>query len=278
MYHNHNTMNQNRVELVSRLQGTADKLTQLFGDEYNVARSDPQLPNNNVEQAPRTTIVHNHVTNYNGYSYPWLFQPWYYPSNYDNYDRHTRQTIYKTDNDEKKKKKKKQDNPGNYLLGTIIIGTMSFVGTYVFAKDDYIKMLRYNINKDLDNILEASYRSRNFNDVEDIVKRCETWIKHYKRRTKPSFWSKIGLVGAGLAFGVGIFLGQDTVVLGSVATGVVSGCYLLWNYLINNSKYNKNIETLTFTNAMNGLDTSIYNIKNQSNVPSAPSLYDLGNK
>jgi hypothetical protein len=232
------------IKLVNKLQLLTDKLNDMFGSEYRLVHSE--------QPAPRLS----HVT-YVHHTYPW-FYPWYPPSHNCN---------------ERKPTDDEDDDDIDYdrVTTTIFVGGFSLIATFVFATDGYVKLWRSAIADDIDEISALSQGVGKFNDVADAIQKLKLWIACYEQRTKHTFYSKLGIFGSGLAFGIAIYTKNKNAMTCFTATGIASGCYMLWNYLT--ADENHNTENVYFNEA----NASINNTKwVLSNIPpSAPNYNDL---
>ena len=243
--------------LVERLQSTVDKLIDIFGDEYQTMCVEP------------TTTTGTHVHVHHEYPWYWWYSPFYHPE--------PRQKRKDDDDDD-------DDQSSNGLTGAVIICGVSITGTVMFATDDYVKLWRSKISNDVDELSEAIETLENANDLMNTITKCQKWIECYEQRTKPMFWSKVGLISSGIAFGVGTFMSKSDIQRAAVGTAVVSTCYALWNYFTKSDIKAKesryfNDAVLSINNAKDALANSSYShppIFNQTNAyPSAPNLYDF---
>jgi len=281
-----------KEQLKEKISNLIHKLDDLFGNEYNIEVAQPPYnPSIHVERSQRsqrsgrTTIHHHH--HHHSHTIPWMYwpnSPTYVTNNHYHVSSSQRRKIKKRDEDDEEEKKP------DYFTGGVILTGVSFVATFVFSKDGYIKMWRSNLKNDLDEILNLGHECQTFEDVEDAVLKCEEWINQYEKRTKPSFWDKVGLTVAGLALGVGAMFSKNELMMGGTGLGVLSGCHLLWNNLDFTSGHKRKQEGRQLNTAIGLLYTSkgtierkeyeqlhqpqgqYQNFYNQNVVASAPPL------
>ena len=142
------------------------------------------------------------------------------------------------------------------------------IGTIVFATDGYVTLKRSRISGNLEEIVETSQTVGRFNDVQDTVEKCKKWLKQYEQRTKPVFWSKVGLIASGLAFGVGMFMSSDKTKTAAIAGSVLSGCYMLWSAF--NRSDSKDKESRYFNDAVSSINGAKLAIANPAYVAPVP--------
>ena len=149
-------------------------------------------------------------------------------------DRYINKNTDKTETDED------DDKTYNQTTGIIIVSGMSLFGTYLLATDDYLKL---KFSKMYDNVNKlAKIKNHDNNQTQPIIINCNKWMKHYVRRTRPIFISKIGILLSGVLFGIGQFINNKNMKLVTSTTCIWSLCYLLWNYIDEPNKKNKEIE------------------------------------
>ena len=235
-------MDQNQ-ELLDQLQSTVDKLIDIFGDEYQITYVESPQRVQNI-----THVTHVHHT----YTYPWYYSwyyPWYYP------DHHCCHKNEKTNKRKKEEDEEKEENQGsNGVAGMIIIGGVTLIGTILFATDGYVTLQRSQIGKNIEDISDTSQTIGKFNNVHDTIEKCQKWIKHYEQRTKPIFWSKVGLIASGLAFGIGMFTSNNNVKNAAIGGTLLSTCYLLWQKLSKSDSKNK--ESRLFNDAVSSINNA----------------------
>lgn len=248
-------MEQNKQALVEKLQNVNDKLVDLFGDEY---------PNRFVESysicVPQQSVVPTkvvHKTYINHCSCPWWYHSWYMP--------HRCVKVEKP-----KKKDDEEEQTGNPVVGTAILGTVALVGTYTFATDSYVKLLRARLVCDLNDVAEASQLSGDSVHVNAAITRCRTWMQMYRARTRPTFWSKLGLTVSGIIMGFGVFVGNSNVTLAAFWLGIASSCIMVWNYFDPFGLHSRNKEISEYNDTIRSLSHAI-NVS-QETVPSAPPM------
>jgi hypothetical protein len=243
-------MDQNKQDLVAKLQNINAKLIELFGGEYDYVNNQNELYS---QQSSIPKIIHK--TYINHCTCPW-------------WSWHTHHHCTKSH----KSKKDDENESGHYMLGTMIMGGVSLFGTYMFVTDKYMKFLRAKLTCDLNDIMETNQSFGQFNDVNDAVDKCKTWMQTYKSRTRPSLWSKVGMTLSGLIMGLGVFTGSSQTTMMGFWFGIISSCSMIWNYADPLTTHNKNKERNEFNNAINGLHTAINSC--QMIIPSAPPLYE----
>lgn len=169
-------------------------------------------------------------------------------------DVHTNKNTDKIDEDD--------DKTYNQTTGIIIVSGMSLFGTYLLATDDYLKL---KFSKMYDNINKLTKMKNNDNSqTQLVITGCNKWMKHYVRRTRPIFISKIGILLSGVLFGIGQFINNKNMKLATSTTCIWSLCYLLWNYIDEPNKKNKEIEY--FNNAKFNIECTISLLSN-STIP-----------
>lgn len=126
-----------------------------------------------------------------------------------------------------------KDNKNDYskVIGISLGVALSFVSTYVLAKDDYISYWLSDIDNDINNLVYLSKDTPYFETSSQIKEAFSDWINMMVKRTKPIFLGKTGCIsGSGLIIG-GIFL-SNPVGIGAGIVGLTgSGCYMLWKKL-----------------------------------------------
>jgi len=247
-------MDQNQ-ELIDQLQSIVDKLIDLFGSEYQMSYVDISQ-----QQEHRVT----HVTHVH-HNYPLYYYPWYYPDRHCCYQTKTN----KKKKDEEEEEEEEDDNKSmDKFVGMIIISGVSLVGTVVFATDGYVTLKRSRISGNLEEIVESSQLIGKFNDVHDAIEKCKKWLGQYERRTKPMFWSKVGLIASGLAFGLGMFISNDKTKNAAIGGSILSGCYMLWNFFSRSDSKDK--ESRYFNDAVSSVNMTKLALANPAYVAPAP--------
>lgn len=177
-------------------------------------------------------------------------------------DTHNNNNTDKTDDDD--------DKTYNQTTGIIIVSGISLFGTYLLATDDYLKL---KFSKMHDNVNKlAKITNNDNNQTKPIITNCNKWMKHYVRRTRPIFISKIGILLSGVLFGIGQFINNKNMKLVTSTTCIWSLCYLLWNYIDEPNKKNKEIEYF------NTAKLNIGNVISLLSTPTAPIYqYNLYN-
>jgi hypothetical protein len=150
----------------------------------------------------------------------------------------------------------------------LVISGVSLIGTVVFATDGYVTLKRSRISKNLEEIEEMSQLIGKFNDVHDTVEKCKKWLKHYEQRTKPVFWSKVGLIASGITFGIGTFMSNDKTKNAAIVGSVLSGCYMLWLAFTRSDSKDK--ESRYFNDAVSSINDAKLTIANPAYVAQAP--------
>ncbi len=202
-------------------------------------------PNDNYYRGP--TIINN---NY-GSTIP-LIIPQYHPIILN-------QGVKSSQLISKKKSEKKELSRGEIVASTgAIVGILS-VGTYLMSKDEYVTFYLSQIDENI-KLLNSYYPS--------YLKEYEKWKSFYQKRTSGKCHAK--LLGTGsLATSVGGFMILSNVALfGGLVSGTACGCYLLWKYLTDNIRKEKE----SYIRLRENIDKKIKELNKVNLEPSAPSL------
>lgn len=211
--------------------------------------------------------------------------PPYYPPNYNIINVNNGSNYKLRNRNSDKKEKKEENNVESKVIGTIIISGISFAAVWVFAKDGYLTLIRSGINNQIDTIRDLSLTSGDYPIVNSAIDSCKEWYNKRKQRTTNSFYSKVGLIGSGLALGSGIFFGAPVVIFGSVAGATASGCYMFWNHLTRSNTYliseahtfhQVKLQLEQILHQLNQTNHPVQYIPQDSNGPGSynPNLYD----
>ena len=214
--------------------------------------------------SPRPIYSEHHHHHYHGSRHSYGYGSWHpfqfwRPRGVTN---NTTNNYYSVNKSPKKNDKREDDNEeatsetvdnSDLIAGGIIVGIASLGSTYVLSKDGYIKMWRLDIDSDLDKLLLISKDHESFREIKEAVNKCRKFINTLENKNGCTFWGKAGIALSSIGFGGGIYCKNDFVVKGSLVTGLLSSCYLLWNYMDNNSSYNIGVEKRGFDDVVASL-------------------------
>jgi len=245
-------------ETASKLREFVDNVNEIIGKEYdtlivqydvnrlvNFPESQSQFQSQSHRRSHTPVInrpviyqpVINHVINQ-----PVINQPNsnFCPDNYLNADENvtheapvirrnvSNKIIANDDMDEEKNKKKKTNKTTEYVIGAILISTVSVVSTWIITSDGYVKLWREGIDDKLNELEMFNLRNGNDDNVEKFVRSTKEWLNMLKKRKKSSFVSKIGLITSAMSMAASYFAGPTLLVGGILGCGI-SGCYYVWN-------------------------------------------------
>jgi hypothetical protein len=150
--------------------------------------------------------------------------------------------------DEEKKDKKRETN--NKLLSVIGVAAASFIGTYLFAKDNYVRYLRSTINDDIQSMWkDGAADDQVWQKIRNITEKYNNWRQVYLSNAMPRFYSKLVLILSSLVFFGGMYTNKEKFILGGVAGMTLGGCALLWTWLTRRStEANRFFELVSVTN------------------------------
>jgi len=262
------------MSIENEINQIVSKLNTIFGDEYKITISLPSYNNindNNINDnnddpdkpllRQRKSLLRNENNQYaQVVLYPVaqpLFQPPVVVNN--NHIVHDHLSEKKSEKDESEDK----SNVFNQILGTVTIGGISVVATWIFSKDGYVTLWRSNLEgdiKELEKIEKYSLATKDNDKLHNAIKLCNQWLSKYKERTKPSFYAKIGMTLAGIGLGCGLIASAPAVVIGSAIGGTASGCYMLWNRLDPIKKYEVTKEINTYNQMLNEFHLASYKL------------------
>jgi len=226
-------------------------------------------------QGSSTTIINN---NYGSSSYPFsgYSMPIYYPMPVSQtiiYDSSTKKTHNgsSSDNDEEESKKTKSLSRGEVVAGAGGIGVVLLGSAYILSQDEYIKLYLSKIDEMIKSI-KTHTDTLYINDVETITKKYDKWMAMYQKRTLGKCQAKLAGTGS-LVTGIGGFmLYSNAVLFGGLFGGIACSGYLLWKYMTDNLRREKDAYT-SLRNDIKKLNDLIKTEKNSVN-PSAPPLFD----
>ena len=211
---------------------------------------------------PRTIYNEHHHYHGSRYNYgntswsPFFWHPIHWPRGVTNNTTNNTTNNYYSESSKKKGKKEKDDeeNDNSHLIvGGIIVTVASLGSTYVLSKDDYIKMWRLDINSDLDKLLKQSKDHESSDEINEAVNKCRKFVNSLENKSGRTFWGKAGFALSSIGVGGGMYCKNDFVVKGSLVGGLLSSCYLLWNYMDKNSSYNVGVEKRMFDDVVGSL-------------------------
>lgn len=239
-------------ETASKIIDFVDNVNQIIGEEYDtrIVQYDVNRLENNQEpllygfppeDRPR---ARSHTPRYR----PVIYQPVIIQSNsnqnvniYRNdpgnitHDDHHRRRNVSNDilvnegmNEDEKDKKKKTNKTTEYVIGAILISTVSVVSTWVITSDGYVKLWREGIDDKLNELEMFNLRNGNDDDVEKFVRSTKEWLNMLKKRKRSTFVSKIGLITSAMSMAASYLAGPTLLVGGILGCGI-SGCYYIWN-------------------------------------------------
>lgn len=273
------------MNLENEINQFVSKLNTIFANEYKITTSLPSYNNindnniydNNINNInnddpdkpllrQRKSLLRNENNQYSPVAlYPVVAQPLFQPPVIVNNNH-----IVHNHPNEKKSEKNESENKSNVfnqILGTVTIGGISVVATWIFSKDGYVTLWRSNLEgeiKELEKIEKYSLHTKDNDKLHNAIKLCNEWLSKYKERTKPSFYAKIGMTLAGIGIGSGLIASAPAVVIGSAIGGTVSGCYMLWNRLDPIKKYEVTKEINTYNQMLNEFHLASYKLLEQN--------------
>lgn len=195
------------------------------------------------------TINSPGVTNINYYN-----NGWYWPTFNNNPTYITNKVHTEEDNTGK--------HPIVFLLGA---GVVAFSATYAMATDGYIEITkRFKKLDEIMNLMDSDFRGSKYDHSYINLKKNYGYLKEkIFEYYKPSFHSKLGIIGSGL-LGTTFFWPLGYIALtGSIIGFTGFGCYWLWHKLANEYEYKK------------GIIENIHNINNFIIEIKASVRYDM---
>lgn len=182
--------------------------------------------------------------------------------------------IIETEEEKKKKKKNDETDKTVQLLAGAGLVILSFTGTYIVAKDEYMRYYLSEIDKLFASLKETSkfYNDKN-NCINFILKCYQEWIEMYTARTKRTLVGKIGCVGSGAASLGGLAIASTGLIWGGVIGATVCGCYLLWRHLTTKELTEKNM----YMSLQSRIDIAIGSLIVSTSEPSAPNEPNVPN-
>ena len=261
----------------------------------------PTLSSTTTTTAAVPTTVHYHFTN-NDNSWKWLSSTYVdnkqtnniitTSTNNDNKD--TKRTKEEEEEEQEKKKQEEKSQVGNhpilFLFGTSVL---AFSSTYLIATDGYIMMTkRLNSIDRLIEIMDDKFRETIYDNYFREIKKNYNYLKEQIiAYYKPTYHSKLGLIGSGLLGLTYLWPFGHLALTGSIFGLTGFGCYWLWHKLTDESDYrsgiienikcvNSNIDRLKNTliesegNDISNTNPGTY-IQYQEVYPKVPTLEEL---
>jgi hypothetical protein len=269
-------------QLSSDLEEITKILDESFNQVYDYCDQNPSndLKNNGKINQGSTTIINN---NYGSATYPFNNYypiPLYYPTPVSQtiiYDSSTK--SYSSNDDTDESKKSKSLSRGEVVAGAGGLGVVLLGSAYILSQDEYIKLYLSKIDDAIKSIKYNTVHETlcHKEDIDNIVKKYDRWLSMYQTRTLGKCQAK--LAGAGsFATGIGGFMLYSNVVLfGGLFGGFACSGYLLWKYMTDNLRREKDAY-ISLRNDIKKLNDFIKTEKNHENasVPSAPPLFEVG--
>lgn len=208
-----------------------------YGSKDTYASKNTDKQSSKQQRQPVQPVINN-ITNNNTYITKHRdsgILPMYFPAMQK--EAPTVIIVDKSGESKKEKKEEKEDDSPSavaIVVGTVAMGTLMAVSTYLATQDEYVHYWR----SESDGILkmltltnetdESSYK----NDFMALEKDYRNWESSFAPRTKKNFIGKGGvLVSAGTSI-TGLYFGA-MVGVGGVLGAVGFGCYLYWNHSMN---------------------------------------------
>jgi len=293
-------------QLLENLEEISKILDESFDATYGCyhCQNPPSSSSSNTllkNQGSPTTIINN---NFGSSSYPFggYSMPIYYPMPVSQtiiYDSSTKKAHIgsSSDNNEEEPKKTKSLSRSEVVAGAGGIGVVLLGSAYILSQDEYIKLYLSKIDETIKSIkthAPAQSTGGNLqstggnlqstgvnlqstdtfyqNDVETIIKKYDKWMGMYQKRTLGKCQAKLAGTGS-LVTGIGGFmLYSNAVLFGGLFGGIACSGYLLWKYMTDNLRREKDAYT-SLRNDIIKLNDLIKTEKNNVN-PSAPPLFD----
>ena len=178
-----------RLQPADSIKDIIEKMTEMFGKEYNVT----VLPYDFSTSTSSNTSSNITIINNPSSQFPWWL--WSYPTII-----REKTVIINNSNKQDDEEKRKKNYYDNIIGGVIITGT-AFAATFFFTQDGYVNLRRSDIENDILNVEQDSYKTNSYIEIEDVVVKVKKWLDNYKSITKKKFISNIGITGSGLAIG-----------------------------------------------------------------------------
>jgi hypothetical protein len=273
--------------LQEKLLGLSTKLNTLFGDRYKKQQEElyksfespaytysSNPPPQAIIPSSQQTITHVHYDIMpSPYPSP-IF--WYYPPTspgqtiiINNPNSDPRQEIVTQTVIKKKKEDEEKNNTTNQIISVGGGILLSFVATWVLAKDDYVNYGLSEIENDFYDLCKLDTKEYDFDrQLEGFKDNFYRWKNIYIAVTKPKFYGKATCITSGFAGLTGLFLGSTALMTGGVVGLTAGGCYLLWKHLTNKYHNESNEYHMMMTNLNNVINT----LNSRRFAPSAPNF------
>lgn len=189
----------------------------------------------------------------------------------------------KHDKDEEEDKKKSKPTRGEIVAGMVLIGGIGAAATYILSQDEYIKFYLSKIDEKIKALKQYQTDRKEGPDnreITSIIENYDSWKTLHETRTLNKCGAKVIGTGSCVSAISGFILYNNLILFTGLAGGITCGCYLLWRYLTDNlrkerqyyeqmiksvTKIVKNIDTLPKYDAVVS-DPRTY----ISPIPSAP--------
>ena len=267
------------MEILNNLKDIKQILTQSFESSYEQCDDkntiDPKLPLNpqrsdnksfecdnslrNIESACRTSYYLSSIPIFPSSSTTII----------NNYNTHK-----KDDKDEKKEVRVTTVSNNSLILGGLVVAGFSAGSTYLMSKDEYIIFYYSEIIEKIDLLkdhlrygavgLPTLQKNKNYRtNIENILRNYDKWNTLFEKRTKKVCASKV-IGSCGVISGIAGIVFSSTVILsGGIMGGTASGCYLLWKYLMKNTKK----ERQHYDAMINSIDELIKLLETELSIP-----------
>jgi len=189
-----------------------NNLTDLYYPNNNVPNYNPELNIGTSEQSKEKDI-RNNTTIIDNSSHIFMTESYHH---------------HRDKNEKKEKKNKTESSTGDKVSALILMGGACLVFTYIFVKDKYVRYLRSGINKKMKKLIKTYHNTEYSQDIAEVDRNYNTWLKRYKQRNKSNFVAKIVMFSSFIIFGLGLFFNLPTLLYTGFFGGIGSGCWLIW--------------------------------------------------